>query len=171
MNTLNETILGRINALDTYLEANTSLGSYDPSAESLLLEYLKMAAERGLDEEITIAPIDRAEVDRVKLLLINQIEQQELIGRELRREEDKNQPVITHEPQIAKEAPRPPRKRGPNHSALTYRDITLTLQEWAVLSGLEREVISSRLSKGWTVERALTTPVSHGPKKGQGGLK
>ncbi len=41
---------------------------------------------------------------------------------------------------------------------LTYNGETLCQQEWARRFGLPRETIATRLRKGWSVEKALTTP-------------
>lgn len=46
-----------------------------------------------------------------------------------------------------------------NNRRLTYEGETLTLQQWADRTGLDRKTISMRLDRlGWSVERALTTP-------------
>lgn len=41
---------------------------------------------------------------------------------------------------------------------ITLNNETLTLSAWAERTGLKRETISDRLGRGWTIERALTTP-------------
>jgi hypothetical protein len=42
---------------------------------------------------------------------------------------------------------------------LTFNAETLCLAEWAEKLGISEDVIGSRISNGWTVERALSTPV------------
>ncbi len=43
---------------------------------------------------------------------------------------------------------------------MTCRGITLTLAEWSELLGIARSTIKTRIDReGWSVERALTTPV------------
>jgi len=39
---------------------------------------------------------------------------------------------------------------------ITYKGETLNLQEWAFKTGIKREVIKSRINRGWTIEAALT---------------
>lgn len=41
---------------------------------------------------------------------------------------------------------------------LTYRGETLTVAQWSDRLGFGRELLPSRIRRGWTVERALTTP-------------
>ena len=45
-----------------------------------------------------------------------------------------------------------------NH-VLTYRELTLTITDWAIRSGLCRQTLNKRLRNGWGIERALTEPV------------
>ena len=42
---------------------------------------------------------------------------------------------------------------------LTYRGETLCMAEWCDRLGLTYDVVSTRLHRGWTVERALSTPI------------
>ena len=42
---------------------------------------------------------------------------------------------------------------------ITYKDETLTLAQWSKRLDVQRDLIKDRLSRGWSVERALTTPV------------
>lgn len=45
---------------------------------------------------------------------------------------------------------------------LTYDGKTMTLSQWAKEIGMNRSTLSHRINeRGWTVERALTTPVRH----------
>jgi hypothetical protein len=44
---------------------------------------------------------------------------------------------------------------------LTYKGETLHLAEWSRRLGLDPETIAMRLSRGWSAERALTTPARH----------
>lgn len=41
---------------------------------------------------------------------------------------------------------------------LTFNGRTLTLSEWAKVTGVKRSVLAYRLAVGWSVERILTTP-------------
>lgn len=45
-----------------------------------------------------------------------------------------------------------------NNSLITFKDRTLTQVEWAEITGLSTNMIRKRLSRGWSVESALTTP-------------
>jgi hypothetical protein len=47
---------------------------------------------------------------------------------------------------------------GCNHH-LTFRGRTMILADWARETGLSREVLTYRLSRGWSVEKALTAPL------------
>ncbi len=47
-----------------------------------------------------------------------------------------------------------------NNRQLTFRGETLIVSEWAERIGIQRNTIHRRLGLGWTVEEALTTPVS-----------
>ena len=42
---------------------------------------------------------------------------------------------------------------------LTYNGITMTINQWAEELGVKRELIKDRLRWGWSVEKALVTPV------------
>lgn len=42
---------------------------------------------------------------------------------------------------------------------LTYNGETQTVSEWARRFGLKRTTLRHRIAKGWSVEKALTTPV------------
>ena len=49
----------------------------------------------------------------------------------------------------------------------TYDGKTLTVSEWSALTGLTVGALGARLRKGWSVERALTTPLDRrGSKPG-----
>lgn len=48
----------------------------------------------------------------------------------------------------------------PNDRRITFRGITRNVAEWATITGLDRHLLYQRLDAGWTIERALTTPVS-----------
>lgn len=41
---------------------------------------------------------------------------------------------------------------------LTYNGLTLPLSQWADKVGLKHKTLSERIRRGWSVERALTTP-------------
>ena len=45
-----------------------------------------------------------------------------------------------------------------NH-LITYRGETKTLAQWIVCLGLTRSALSNRLKHGWSIEKALSTPV------------
>lgn len=46
-----------------------------------------------------------------------------------------------------------------NNRLLTCGGITLTVAEWVDLRGLTRSALNNRLARGWSIERALTTPL------------
>lgn len=48
-----------------------------------------------------------------------------------------------------------------NNHLLTYNGVTHTINEWSEILGINRQTIKSRLHYGWSVEKTLTTPVSH----------
>ncbi len=50
------------------------------------------------------------------------------------------------------------RRNSRQNKYLSFRGRTQTLVEWAEETGLSAGAIRLRLSKGWTIERALTTP-------------
>lgn len=50
------------------------------------------------------------------------------------------------------------RRNTRTNTRLTHRGRTLTLTDWAIDLGLAVNTLSRRLTKGWSVERALTTP-------------
>jgi hypothetical protein len=45
-----------------------------------------------------------------------------------------------------------------NH-LLTFKGETLTISDWAASVGIERQTVSARLKRGWSVARALTEPL------------
>jgi len=51
------------------------------------------------------------------------------------------------------------RNKRTNH-LLTLQGKTMTLAEWAEVVGIESSAIRQRLNRGWSVEEALTTPLS-----------
>lgn len=51
--------------------------------------------------------------------------------------------------------------RSDNHS-ITFNNLTLTMTEWAEARGLKVGTLGFRLRTGWSVERALTTPLRKG---------
>lgn len=46
-----------------------------------------------------------------------------------------------------------------NNTWITYAGKTLTVTEWARELGMKKNALIERLRNGWTVERALSTPV------------
>lgn len=46
-----------------------------------------------------------------------------------------------------------------NKKMLTYNGVTKTTTEWAAIFGITRDLINTRLRKGYSVEQALTTPL------------
>lgn len=49
-------------------------------------------------------------------------------------------------------------RRKRTNRLLTYQGVTLPVVDWAMKQGLTRSALQHRLDRGWTVERALTTP-------------
>ena len=41
---------------------------------------------------------------------------------------------------------------------ITFRGVTLTLNQWAEKVGIKRETIAYRINKGWSIDEALHTP-------------
>ena len=59
-------------------------------------------------------------------------------------------------------------KNKTSNVILTYNNESHTLSEWSQITGIHRKTIKSRICRdGWSVERALTTPV----KNKKGGIK
>lgn len=50
------------------------------------------------------------------------------------------------------------RNKSSNH-VLVYDGISLPIQEWAEKLNITPSTLRSRINKGWTIDRALTTPV------------
>lgn len=50
------------------------------------------------------------------------------------------------------------RNRSNNH-LITWRGETRCMTEWGELLGLSRDVLKYRLREGWSIERALSTPL------------
>lgn len=55
--------------------------------------------------------------------------------------------------------------RRDNHQ-ITYNGETHTLTQWEKITGIKQPTIRRRLKKGWSIEKALTTPVERGEKNG-----
>ena len=51
------------------------------------------------------------------------------------------------------------RNKRSNHK-ITYKAETKTVDEWAAIFGLAPGTLYSRISRGWDIERALTSPAS-----------
>lgn len=45
------------------------------------------------------------------------------------------------------------------HKQYEFHGVTLCLDDWADRIGIKRQAISNRMRRGWTLEKALTTPV------------
>lgn len=56
--------------------------------------------------------------------------------------------------------------RGPKPKLYAFDGRALTLQQWSYRTGICVRSIRNRLELGWSLSRALTRPVSHGPDKG-----
>lgn len=52
-----------------------------------------------------------------------------------------------------------------NNVLLTLADVTLTVSQWAVRTGMATNTIWTRLRLHWPVERALTAPIRHRPSR------
>ena len=46
-----------------------------------------------------------------------------------------------------------------NNKFISYNGETHTLAEWNRICGFKRNTIGRRLSRGWSIERAITTPI------------
>lgn len=44
-----------------------------------------------------------------------------------------------------------------NNVIMEYMGQTMTMKQWAVYIGLNYSTLATRIARGWTVERALTT--------------
>lgn len=53
-----------------------------------------------------------------------------------------------------------------NNKFISYNGETHTLAEWNRICGFTRGTIDGRLSKGWSVERAITTPIKRANRQG-----
>lgn len=61
----------------------------------------------------------------------------------------------------ADEAKAIPCERGDNEHLLRFKGTTRNVTEWARALGMPSNTLRSRLDKGWSIERTLTTPVVH----------
>ena len=61
-------------------------------------------------------------------------------------------------------------KRGPKPRLLDHNGVSLTIVEWAAMSGLQEDTIYTRLKRGWPVSKAVTEPEKfvreRGPRTG-----
>jgi hypothetical protein len=63
----------------------------------------------------------------------------------------------------------PPREKGGRKAmVITFNGLTLTLNEWADRCGVCRATLQQRLAKGWSLEKALTTPALRKRKRSPG---
>lgn len=79
-------------------------------------------------------------------------------------------PAVMFNPGAPITPKRPTGKRtGPGfgHNAKRYdfNGYTRTLDEWAEVTGISRHTIRSRLSNGWTIDRALTATINEAGKR------
>lgn len=51
---------------------------------------------------------------------------------------------------------------GPKSKIYKHAGRAMTIRDWAKHLGIDANVIGSRLRRGWTVERALTSPITKG---------
>ena len=51
------------------------------------------------------------------------------------------------------------------HIIITYHGLSATIRQWANLLGLDYYCLAARLRRGWSIEKALETPLRH---KGRG---
>ncbi len=52
-----------------------------------------------------------------------------------------------------------------NNHLITFQSRTLTLQQWGEELGIKWTTLYGRLNRGWSVEKALSTPVKQYSKK------
>lgn len=45
-----------------------------------------------------------------------------------------------------------------NNHKITYNNKTLTLAQWSIIYGIPYQTLATRLYRGWSIEKALTTP-------------
>jgi hypothetical protein len=76
--------------------------------------------------------------------------------------------VRTRAKLIIAEADAKPTKRQPKRSARTVEcnGLSMTLPEWAKLSGISEESIRSRISRGWSFEEAISIPAGRKRRPG-----
>lgn len=48
-----------------------------------------------------------------------------------------------------------------NNVLLTYNNKTLNITQWCAELGIKNKILQYRIKKGWSVERALTTPTKN----------
>ena len=46
-----------------------------------------------------------------------------------------------------------------NNHKITYNNKTLTLTQWSIIYDIPYQTLATRLHRGWTIEKALTTPI------------
>ena len=51
-----------------------------------------------------------------------------------------------------------------NKHNITFNGETRTIKEWSLMLGGTRNMVAQRLNKGWSLEKALTTPIKRKPK-------
>lgn len=80
---------------------------------------------------------------------------------------------LKHEAELRKQGLLPVRKRTQRRvecvttarTTLTYKGRTLTLSEWAAVTGFPKYLLSNRLAKKWPVKRILTEPRKCKPRR------
>lgn len=61
-----------------------------------------------------------------------------------------------------------PKEQANNMSTTTFLEFDkerLSLSDWAEKTGINKKILAGRLRDGWSVEKALSTPVAHKPAK------
>lgn len=67
-----------------------------------------------------------------------------------------------YEPENCKWATRAEQHRNTRRTQkLTFNGVTLCKQDWCKRTGLDWATLNGRLRRGWTIERALTTPATY----------
>lgn len=57
----------------------------------------------------------------------------------------------------------PINNRGRPPRLFTHDGKTLTIRQWAAITGIGRRALFARIKRGWSIKRALTAPFNHQP--------